>query len=393
MIANQVYNTPYPVPMNIGNMMSLQPGLQMIPVFVPPTLCPAPQYVPDVLQYMNPNALCQSVQAQPLLQPFPSPVQQQPLCPSPLQQFALCPPSPPPVLFVQQPVQQPTQQQIFHFTPSPSPEFFPLLTSVENCGPSSLSHSAETIPSLLKIFAFEINQAKASIEEVKERYENGLEEAFRTVLQYPNLDLTVRFINSQKKIITIEWFINRDQCNEAYIKQQTQRGDFEALLICEMTKIDGGSFGTYLNRGKQLTIVREGWAVLEGLQGSLISRGLKANLLALPQEQRFDEDVVEGLYKVSQDEQGNALRGSTVCCARFKLLQDIWKMRSFIDAVQQRFPVLRSTMIASLKKHKQYKGWSLYLDVGTEANVESVIQLAEQCNFKKTKVFAAVENK
>jgi len=159
-----------------------------------------------------------------------------------------------------------------------------------------------------------------------------------------------------------------------------------------MTKIDGGSFGAHLNRGKQLTIINEGWSCLEALQDSIISRGLKDKLLNLADEQRFDDEVVEDLYAVSTDEKGNALRGRTVCVARFKLLQDILKMRTFVDEVKQRVPIISSTMIASLKKAKQYKGWSLYLDVATKENVQIVTQIAADiCNFEKTRIEPAVE--
>jgi len=243
----------------------------------------------------------------------------------------------------------------------------------------------------MKLWTFEINQSKTSLEQIKERYEYLLVDAIRKVLNLPNLNTTVHFINSPKKIVTVEWFVDTERCDYPHIRQQTNRKDFEPRLICELAKVDGGSFGTFLNRGKQLTIVNEGWSVLEELQNSLLSKGgKKEKLLALPTEDRFDEEVVEVLYKVSEDSKGNALRGSTVCCARFKLLQDIWKMREFVKLVKPY--IQRSTMIVSLKKDKQYKGWSLYLDVGSEQNVQGVMQLANRCNFKRTEVFVAVEN-
>lgn len=378
-------NAPYSVPMISGNLISsnlINASGFHVPLILSQQvqpLCQATHYFSDV-QYSN--TLCQS---HAIVQPVYPQVQQQSMSPSPPQQLNVGPPSPP-LYHVQQP----------QFAPSLSPELVPVqkhaqFTPAEPSGPSCLSYSTESIPSLVKVYALEINQSKDSVEKVKERYEHAVVDAFGMVLGYPNLNLTVRFINSPKKIITLEWCI-RGNCDFNYIKQRTNRRDFEPKLICALTKVDDGSFGTYLNRGKQLTIVNEGWAVLAALQNSIISRGSKEELLALPEEQRFDKNVVKKLFGVSADSKGNALRGSTVCCTRFKSMQDILKMKKFVDLVQEHYFVQKSTMIVSLKKKEQYKGWLLYLDVGTEANVEGVKQLANQCNFKNTEVLVAIEN-
>jgi hypothetical protein len=426
MYAHPVFHVVYPASPNMGHITNTSAYQNQVPNMLQPTFVvmePLPPAQPvSFLTYppAQPTpVLCPfPVQQQQPLQPF-SP--QQSVCSSPQLNF-LRTPSPP--------IMQQSGQLPFHFSPSPSPDFqpaqqlnpyppsplfaqqicqspchlnLPLSPNFqpvvsENCGPRSIPSSAENCynSSLEKLFQKKVNQSKKSVEEIQARYTSGAVDSFNRTVKC-DLPLTVRFINSPKKEITIEWFVNRDDLDARWnldnIKRLIQRRDFDDRLTCEMSKIDGGSFGAHLNRCKQLTIQNEGWNLLEALRDSLMSRGgLKEVLLNLAEEQRFDDEVVENLYKVSEDEQGKALRGRTVCCGRFKHIPDILKMRSFIDAVKQHgVPIMRSTMIPSLKTGKQYKGWSLYLDVATKENVQIVKQIAGDCNFEKTQIEPAPE--
>lgn len=117
--------------------------------------------------------------------------------------------------------------------------------------------------------------------------------------------------------------------------------------------------------------------------------GTLGRLLAVAEEDRFEEEAIKNLYKVSEDEQGKALRGPTVVGVRFKLQSDILKMPKFVEQIKASVGIQRATMIASLKTHKQYKGWSVYLDVGTEENVKLVEEVSARFGFEKTKVFVA----
>merc|ERR1712217_867927 len=122
----------------------------------------------------------------------------------------------------------------------------------------------------------------------------------------------------------VQWILNQEKFDYTTLKQRTMRRDFQKKLICELAKIDNGTFNAYLSGAKQLTIINEGWSCLLKFKDVLLSRnGTLGGLLAVPEEDRFEEESIKNLYKVSEDEQGKALRGATVVGVRFKLQADI----------------------------------------------------------------------
>jgi len=256
---------------------------------------------------------------------------------------------------------------------------------------SAGSQSSDGNSMLREFYSFNIVKQKASILEMVSRYEDGLARAMRNTLQIPNIEFSIHLIPSKKnKNITVQWILNQEKYDFCLLKHRTMRRDFQKKLICELAKIDNGSFNTYLSGAKQLTIINEGWSCLLKLKDTLISRnGTLGRLLAVAEEDRFEEDAIKNLYKVSEDEQGKALRGPTVVGVRFKLQSDILKMPKFVEQIKASVGIQRATMIASLKTHKQYKGWSVYLDVGTEENVKLVEEISARFGFEKTKVFVA----
>jgi len=348
--------------------MTVQCGMQIF-------FLTQPQYV-NYPSYPTPMVLCPS-----------PPIQIQ--CHSPVQtQLFSQPPSPD-----HQPIQN--TNQTFAFQSPSQPCFTPgqIFQPAENCGPASRSHSAESAPSFLRFYGFDEIQEdfmkKFSTHDLK----SELDLAMKRALNRNDLNFDVYIFRSPEKKVTIEWRVDSEYL--ALVQPQVQRKDFEARLTCELAKIDGGSFNVYLSRGKQLTIINQGWSVLRALRHSLVSRhGRLQQLLATPEEDYFVEEVYQKLFKVSEVARGNALRGSTVLGVRFKLLQEFFNMTDFIEGVQQHFGTCRrSTMIVSSKKGTQKKGWSIYLDVGTQITNEDCQKLAEQFGLPLKRVFVAQEKK
>lgn len=273
---------------------------------------------------------------------------------------------------------------------SPPKHTEPRSVSVGGAG----SHSSDGNSILREFYSFNVVKQKATVGEMRNMYEQQLVRAMKNALQLPSIDFSIHLNPSKKnKSITVRWILNQEKFDYSSLKQRTLRKDFEKKLICELAKIDGGSFNAYLSGAKQLTIINEGWSCLLQLKDSLISRnGTLGRLLAVPEDERFEEEAIKNLYKVSEDEKGMALRGPTVVGVRFKLQTDILKMPRFVEKVQSFVGVQRSTMIASLKTHKQYKGWSVYLDVGNVENVRLVEEISKKFGFEKTKVFVAEDN-
>lgn len=253
------------------------------------------------------------------------------------------------------------------------------------------SQSSEGSSMLREFYSFNIVKQKASIGDMMNVYEEGLVKAMRNTLQIPSVQFSIHLIPSKKnKNITVQWILNQEKFDYGTLKQRTLRRNFQKKLICELAKIDGGSFNSYLSGAKQLTIINEGWSCLLKLKDTLISRnGALNRLLAVPEVDRFGEEAIKNLYKVSEDVKGQALRGTTVVGVRFKLQSDILKMPKFVEEVKNSVGISRATMIASLKTQKQYKGWSVYLDVGTVENVKLVEEIARNFEFEKTKAFVA----
>jgi len=369
--------------------------------YVLPQTLPLQQFSLNSIPYSAPSAVpyqCQS----PV--PYPqSPVQFQTQTPVHFQHLAqLSPPSP---------ILQFTQPQFIPMpTSSPSPPRFDMgvqqmqlvhnpvaaLETIESSTTSvsvggAGSQSSEGSSMLREFYSFNIVKQKASIGDMMNLYEEGLVKAMRNTLQIPSVQFAIHLIPSKKnKNITVQWILNQEKFNHGTLKQRTLRRDFQKKLICELAKIDGGSFNSYLSGAKQLTIINEGWSCLLNLKDTLISRnGALNRLLAVPEVDRFGEEAMKNLYKVSEDVKGQALRGTTVVGVRFKLQSDILKMPIFVEEVKNSVGIARATMIASLKTQKQYKGWSVYLDVGTLENVKLVEEIARNFEFEKTKAFVA----
>lgn len=251
------------------------------------------------------------------------------------------------------------------------------------------SQSSEVTPVLGEFYSFDIAKQKVSSEEMMNQYGQELVKAMRNTLKLPNIHFSIHIISSKTpKNFTIQWITNQETCDYTILKQRTMRPNFQMKLICELAKID--RFNKHLCGAKQLTIINGGWECLSVLKDYLISKnGTLHQLLAVQEEDRFREEVVEILFKVSEDVRGQALRGSTVVGIRFKQQSDIIKMSSFVERVKHQVGIQRATMIASLKTHKQYKGWSVYLDVGNVENVKRVEEISQKFGFEKAKAFVA----
>lgn len=234
---------------------------------------------------------------------------------------------------------------------------------------------------------------KTDINEFHKRYGYGLVEAFRKAADArSDLDLTFHLQENKKKPksskssvdFEITWYCNTTSLEFQILKQRTERNDFENTLTCEMAKIDNGSFNKYVDGAKQLTIINMGYRCAQRLGHVLTNRnGELAELLSTPEEDRFSERCMSMLYRVSEDKKGNALRGKTVVGLRFKQQPDILRMDEFLERVLQTVQITRATMIASLKKNRQYKGWSLYLDVGNEESTKAVLAICDEFGFRR----------
>jgi len=189
----------------------------------------------------------------------------------------------------------------------------------------------------------------------------------------------------------IQWSVPKELFSNEMMKKVGQEEYFDNQLKCELAKIgEACEFNKHLTGAKQLTIINEGRRSIQVLDHLLHStNGRKERVLNTREEDKFEEENKSDVLEVSLDEQGKALRGPHVAGLRFKLLQDIFKMTDFLAEVKKYGIISRATMIASLKTQKQYKGWSVYLDVGCEENYRLVEGIAENFGFKKTKVFVA----
>lgn len=189
----------------------------------------------------------------------------------------------------------------------------------------------------------------------------------------------------------IQWCVPKALFSKEMRKKVSEEEYFDNQLKCELAKIgEACEFNKHLTGAKQLTIINEGRRSIQVLDSLLHStKGRKERVLNTREEDKFEEENKSDVLEVSLDEQGKALRGPHVAGLRFKLLQDIFKMTDFLAEVKKYGIISRATMIASLKTQKQYKGWSVYLDVGCEENYRLVEGIAENFGFKKTKVFVA----
>jgi len=367
---------------------------------------------PGIMPQLHP---CQPLPLQLQLEPIPLSLNTFP-CTSHVQQFQtqFLPFLPPPYyVLIQQPFcpqpppSQELQSQFIPFIPSPSPprQTYQDVTQIHRLSLPSLacdssvslggagSQTSDVNSELRKFYSFDVAAQSVSIGEMH-RFGQGLVRAMRNTLQLPSTQFVIRIIPSEtKKNFTIQWILNEEKFDHANVKHRSTRQDFQKKLICELAKIDDGRFNKHLSGAKQLTIINEGWACLFLLQEVLISpNGTLRRLLDVRPEDRFEDEAMTNLYKVSADEGGKALRGPTVVGIRFKQQPDIIKMPTFVEEVKASMTIKTATMIASLKTQKQYKGWSVYLDVGTVENVQRVEEISQKYGFEKAKVFVAEDN-
>jgi len=302
----------------------------------------------------------------------------------------------------------PSQELQSQFIPSPSPprQTYQVVTQTHRSSLPSMacdssvslggagSQTSDVNSALRKFYSYDVAAQKLSIGEMQTRFAQGMVRAMRNTLQLPSTQFVIRIIPSEtKKNFTIQWILVEEKFDHANVKHRSTRQDFQKKLICELAKIDDGRFNKHLSGAKQLTIINEGWACLFLLQEVLISpNGTLRRLLDVQPEDRFEDEAMTNLYKVSADEGGNALRGPTVVGIRFKQQLDIVKMPTFVEEVKASMTIKTATMIASLKTQKQYKGWSVYLDVGTVENVQRVKDISQKYGFEKAKVFVAEDN-
>lgn len=386
---NLVY---HPLDTQLGNLYGPQfhnVQLQLVPYDMPIQIVydQQPFIQPMLPLVLNTISFTHPVQ-QPQIQYIPSPSPSPPCIHQGVQMERLSPP-----------------RMAFVHTPSPSPPRH--IDQRESCQPRIACKSSKSIcaggagtetsdaePVLREFYSLEITKQRASSGEIQSRFEQGLKSAMRKTLQVEGIEFLIRIISSKtKSTCAIKWILNEEKCDYPKLTRSTMRPDFQKKLICELAKIDDGRFNKHLSGAKQLAIINGGWLCLDLLKDVLISKnGTLRRLLAVRQEDRFEEEAFTDLYKVSADEQGKALRGPTVIGIRFKQQSDITKMPKFIEEVKNSMKIKAATMIASLKTQNQYKGWSVYLDVHTVENVQCVEEISQKCGFEKARAFVAEDN-
>lgn len=310
---------------------------------------------------------------------FPS--YQQPMIP-------LTPPTPVSFPLQMSGIAHPGQFDCSGLASSCSPDPSPVLSGMS--GESSVS-SGEIETAFRSLVSRSVPNQKTSLSDFQSMYADGLLAALvnvfspedRSILQegYPAIHLKEK--RKKKKSsseIEISWFVNTSSSDFARLRKRIDSNDFENSLSCELAKIS--NFNRYLDGAKQLTIIDMGYKVCQLLQYKLTNpNGELYELLNTPSEERFEENCRTMLYRVCDDAKGNALRGEHVVGIRFKQQEHILRMDQFLQTVLENVHVERATMIASLKKNQQYKGWSLYLDVENDAGTETVMNICAEYGF------------
>lgn len=252
------------------------------------------------------------------------------------------------------------------------------------------SRSSDSYQGCQELFTWSVPSQHTCMTEFHQKYQQGLIDSFRNLVDpqgYSNFTLNLREMPKKKKNAVdfeVSWYVTTSTSEYERMLALTKRKDFTNSLICELAKIDGGSFNRFLDGAKQLTIVQMGYICVKRLQNEITNKnGELEKLLQTPFEDRFDERCMEMLYRVSDDVKGRALRGEHVVGLRFKQQPDILRMDDFLERVLNTIYVERATMIASLKKNKQYKGWSLYLDVCNEASVQALFAICDEFGFTR----------
>jgi len=169
------------------------------------------------------------------------------------------------------------------------------------------------------------------------------------------------------------------------------RGDFEERIKAELGR-DTHLLNTHITGIKQTIISVAGWDIAAKLLPTMTNKDCEL-LREIPQQEQFSEESKTMFYKVldpkKAHDKGSALRGDTCVVVRPKKKADLFQMSQFLDEVMQQVEIYASSIIVSLKAKQQNKGYSIYLDVGSRANVDIVFQIGEQQRFEGAKVTLA----
>lgn len=246
---------------------------------------------------------------------------------------------------------------------------------------SSVSSDANSSGIYKLLWSCVVPSQKLRLTDFQKKYQQKLEEAMGGLLGTVNLVVRLQLAGKARKFpkeFEIQWYCFDEEFSN--LRPRIQRIDFQDSLFCELVKIDGGAFNKFLDGAKQKTLIDQGYRSAKVLKGALFNGNNEDDLQELqkiPEEQRFGSECRELLQRIGEDKKGNALRGPSVVGLRFKLQKDILLMQRFLLAVQEQLGVSKATMIPSLKKNRQFKGWSVYLAMETSARVEAVFRLAE----------------
>lgn len=246
---------------------------------------------------------------------------------------------------------------------------------------SSVSSDANSSGNYKLVWSCVVPSQKLRLIDFQTKYQQKLEEAMRKLLGTSNLVVRLQVAGKARrspKEFEIQWYCFEEEFTS--LRPRIQRKDFQDSLFCQLVKIDDGAFNKFLDGAKQKTIIDKGYRSAKILMHALFNgyNGVDLHELQnIPEEQRFGARCQEILHRIGDDRKGNALRGPSVVGLRFKLQKDILLMDRFLLAVQEQLGVSKATMIPSLKKNKQYKGWSVYLAMETPARVEAVFRLCE----------------
>jgi len=246
-------------------------------------------------------------------------------------------------------------------------------------------------PQCQTFFELPIIKHQATVKSISEKHGGELADAMRFVLNQ-NIDyLFVRVVQTDKAM-AIQWCAHPSFCDLQGIRVLTQAKDFKNKLICRLARVGGGEFNRHLHGSKQLTIVNEGYRLVDKLGHALMSfNHCLDDILSVPEEDQFDEVNTRKLFRVCEAEKGKALRGYNVVGAHFRGV-DVLKMIDFVELVESvTGSISRATMIPSMKGKAQYKGWSIYIETRDAQQVQAIINSCQGCNFDKVDFFQAVD--
>lgn len=192
--------------------------------------------------------------------------------------------------------------------------------------------------------------------------------------------------------MAIQWCAHPSFCDLPAIRAQTRAKDFRNKLICRLARLGGGDFNRHLHGSKQLTIVNEGYRLVDKLGRALISyNDCLDDILSVSEEDQFDEVNTRKLFRVCDHPKGKALRGYNVVGAHFRGV-DVLKIIDFVELVESvTGDIRRAMMIPSMKGKAQYKGWSIYIETSNTQQVQAILNTCQGHNFDNVDLFQAVD--